>query len=233
MHSKFAEANAKVYYSRADGEGAAQLLNQDAFSKLSYSFGHVSCSTSFRSKIQKLACKIVKHRGRLQSTVPYSCIMAPKDLNGYGLSNLHVTYRAEKVKFLRSIISTLDSLSRLTTLKCINSINQRLHYKLDILRPDSGRVHSKSKHWTDFPAFYKEGHQLLTDCVWSIRSQVNPTPVSSIGISQFLSPFLPIKLRGDPLATLRSEKLMLMNEILPENFEPTDNSGLKCPLDEI
>lgn len=153
MHSKFAEANAKVYYSRANGEGAAQLLNQDAFSRLSYSFDHVSCPNSFRSKIQKLACKTVKHRGRLQSIVPYSCIMAPKDLNGYGLSNLHVTYRAEKVKFLRSIISTLDSLSRLTALECIDSINQRLHYKLDILRPDIGRVHSKSKHWTDFPAF--------------------------------------------------------------------------------
>lgn len=86
---------------------------------------------------------------------------------------------------------------------------------------------------TSRPFNYKEGHQLLTDCGWSIRSQVNPTPVSSIGISQFLSPFLPIKLRGDPPATLRSEKLMLMNEILPEIFEPTDNSGLKCPLDEI
>jgi hypothetical protein len=76
MHAKFAEANSKIYYSRANGDGAAKLLNQDAFTRLSYAFGPVSCPNSFRSKVQSAACKTVKHRGRLQSTVPYSCIMA-------------------------------------------------------------------------------------------------------------------------------------------------------------
>jgi ribonuclease HI len=236
METKFAEGNSRVYYSRANGEGAVKLLNQDVFSKLSYSFGPVAYSNQFRSKIQKAACKTVKHCGHLQSTVPYSCIMAPlANHNGYGLDNINVVYRSEKVKFLRSMINTSDSLSRLTALENIDSINLRMQHKSNILCPESGTVHSKSKVWKDFPAFYKEAHQLLADSGWSINSNIEPIPISHITTIQFLRPYMPKKLKFDPFRILEDENINLMKDLLPEIFDSSfigEPPASNCQLDE-
>lgn len=115
----------------------------DVFPVVTYSMGPVTYPRSFRQKLQASACKTVKSRGHFQSSVPYACYSVPVSQNGLGLLNIHALYNAEKVKFLRNVLRTPDSLCRLTLLECLDAIHHGVSYQKDVLRPSRGKIDAR------------------------------------------------------------------------------------------
>jgi hypothetical protein len=215
---KFIDAKNKVLYSKASAKGAVNLCNMDVFLVFTYSMGPVTYPQSFRQKLQASACKTVKSRGHFQSSVPYACYSVPVSQNGLGLPDIHALYNAEKVKFLRNVLRTPDSLCRLTSLECLDAIHHGIKYQKDVLCPSRGKIDARCHLWMMFPSYCKDGHEALFKSGWSICRNQNDRSIQRVSAQEFMSPYLG-SAAPRLISLLHNCKLSYMVDLLPSLFE--------------